>query len=342
MTRSFLALSISLLLAPLPLASTPAHAAKVGAWTIAYWEGSGGYDGCQMKASYKSGIRFSIGVTANYAWGIILAHDNWSLQKEQKMPMALEINGVPIGQSTAVAADKHTLILPLQKVDTFKALQRGSTLTITSGSNRFTFDLDDTGRAMDKLLECVKVQKDRGDATTAAAKPAPTKPAAGSSSATLLTQSESTIVLTNLLNGAGVRGYKLLPPRADDKGVYVRYDDGSSGYFIASRGQGTAGADEFASDVVNTISKGCKGDFASGKQVVPSTDGSVIRRMLTTCRSGGQVVSMESTVVRKANGFLFLLSRTEGGAQSSGGLSEQATQQQAGIIDAAMRLDDLR
>jgi hypothetical protein len=43
--------------------------------------------------------------------------------------------------------------------------------------------------------------------------------------------------------------------------------------------------------------------FMSGKQSTPSVDGSVVRKVVTTCRTGETAVATEAKFVRQANGF---------------------------------------
>jgi len=317
------------------------EAAQVGNWNVNYWPGENGPNGCIMEGSYKSGTIFSIGVTSNYNWGIMLSNPNWNLKKNEKIEMQLAVDGIPIESPTANATDKNSVTIPLKNPSAFKALQVGRNLVISNVYGKYPFVLEGTERAMNSLLDCMKTQK---EATNKPAAPKTPTQKERSTSFSMVQPSEATVILTNMLNSAGVRGYKLLPPQSEDKGISLVFEDGGNGYFVASRGSDTPSADDYSSEIINIISKTCKGDFVSGKQVVPSTDGSVIRKVATTCRSADSTSAIDSTVVRKSNGFLFWLSRGYEGSTNSlaAGPSEQAVKQQTGIVEAAMRSDSLR
>jgi hypothetical protein len=77
--------------------------------------------------------------------------------------------------------------------------------------------------------------------------------------------------------------------------------------FSAARGRDTWSADDYAGDTVGSYAKLCQGQFTSGKQSIPSVDGSVVRKVLTTCRTGDITGVTETTIIRHANGFLLEL-----------------------------------
>ena len=161
-------------------------------------------------------------------------------------------------------------------------------------------------------------------------------PAAGSAP---LSQAELMVLLTNVLNDAGVQGYRLENPlRADDPAVIFTLADGSKGKLFAVRGAETWSADTYAGLAVGHMARLCQGQFSSGKQSVPSVDGSVIRKVLTTCQQGDATFVTERTIVRHANGLVIELThifRTDH-------TTARSDQERAAMVDAAMRVRDGR
>ena len=123
----------------------------------------------------------------------------------------------------------------------------------------------------------------------------------------ILTAAESAVLLTNLLNSAGVLGFRLTPPQPNSGAAYFTLSDGSKGSLLASEGTNTKGADDYVADTIGRLTKLCSGQFLSGKEPIASTDGSVGRKIVATCREPDGVTSFESTVIRKRNGFLMEL-----------------------------------
>jgi hypothetical protein len=125
--------------------------------------------------------------------------------------------------------------------------------------------------------------------------------------------------------------------------MFVSYSlaDGSTGLFLAARGLGTKTADDYAGFAIGKWSELCKGEFMSGKQSIPSTDGSIVRKVVTTCRTGETAVATETTIVRQANGFLMDLSQII--PASAAGINNSPSDRDRGaLVNAAMQIRDVR
>lgn len=152
---------------------------------------------------------------------------------------------------------------------------------------------------------------------------------------------EGAILLTNLLNAAGAVGYKIEVPKPDDTAVGFELANGSYGMLAAARGN-TKSADEFAGLLIGNFADACKGEFLSGKQSLPSTDGSVVRKVVTTCRSNGAENVTETTVIRRSSGFLLALSQSVPPSVGTATAPTPEDRERGALVDAAMRLPEGR
>jgi hypothetical protein len=144
-------------------------------------------------------------------------------------------------------------------------------------------------------------------------------------------QAEAAIMIVNLLNAANVR-YQLHEPKPGSAAVTFSMADGTFGSFVASRGSGTPNADDYAADVIRSWSAFCKGDFISGRQAIPSVDGSVVRKVLTTCRASEGTKAAEITIIRRPSGFLVELTH----AYPAEAIPNEVGR--AAIMDAALKI----
>lgn len=304
------------------LSTTPSQAYKVGHWTI-----KSSTDLCHMRAGYVDGTLFSLAVNKSYGWGISLFNSKWKLNKNGTTDVAVFIDGRFITSGKAKHINEQTAVLPLVGVSTYQALRRGYKLKLQTPFGDLRYALTDTAKAMIAVLNCVKSLP--GGAPNQTAKSAP-------QDNELLSQSEASLLLSKMLASSGISGYTIDPP---GKGHIVKYNlgDGSRGLFWAARGINTKSADEQTGFIISSLSSECKGEFLSGKKSIPSLDGSVIRRVITTCRMPKHTISTQTTIIRRSNGFLMELTNItpEGVASVNQG---EASGDGHALVDAAMRL----
>jgi hypothetical protein len=111
--------------------------------------------------------------------------------------------------------------------------------------------------------------------------------------------------------------------------------------FLALRGQGTVSADDHATYLISQLSDVCKGgEFLSGKQSVPSTDGSVVRKVVSSCRSGDNAGITETTIVRRPDGFLVELMQIVPAALAGNSDRPIGQEERAALVNAAVRMRD--
>lgn len=316
-----------------------AHAAQVGNWSITYSPDSNNPNGCIMTADYESGTRVALIVTKSYEWALGFANPAWNQKEDDVTDVAAYVDGRFIASGKAIAISSQIAALPLGGAEAFKALQAGRGLVIRTPRGELSFSLQGTARAMRTVIDCVNSIQ----STTKQAGPAPTQSADSPSNFELVPAGEATAILTNLLSAASLSGFKLVPPKEGGGAVLFTLADGTRGQFLAARGLGTVTADEYAGRIIESQSKKCTGNYLSGKQAVPSTDGSVVRKIITSCEEGGAPpVVMETTIIRQQSGFLMDIAQiTPDGAVSGVDDSPVAAHGPA-LIDAAIRFSGER
>ena len=107
------------------------------------------------------------------------------------------------------------------------------------------------------------------------------------------------------------------------------------GSFFAGRGAEPKAADEYAGFILKKLTETCKGQLLSGKDALPSTDGSVIRKMTTTCRTTERIELDEITIIRRPDGFLMMLAYGTLGSMAEV-MNDSNDQERAALVRAAM------
>lgn len=320
------------------LFSIPAHAQSVhvAGWEVKPFAEGSAASGCSMAADYQDGTRVGIVMFNDHSWGLTLYNASWGLKTGTKVRVDAYVDNRLLTSDSAAVIAPNLALLELQGASAYRALMAGQKLELYTNLGEVRFRLTGTAKAMSAVLGCVG--RMNGDSTTAATQ------SPNSEDAYAVSRADATVLVTNMLNAASVRDYKLLPPKNNENGVvYFTMADGSLGAFFAFRGKDTPSADTAIGSWISRASTDCKGEYLSGKQSLPSTDGSVIRKAVGTCREGGTAIITETTVIRRESGFLLTLTQSRPeqanletsstGAPSNGG---------SGLIDAALTVDEPR
>jgi hypothetical protein len=317
--------------------SAPAHAYTVEGWDVRLFPEAQKATGCIMGGTFQDGTRLSVVVTETLDWSLALSNNSWNLSQGGVTPIAAYIDRRLIAEGKASHFTNKIAILPLSGASSYQALRMGHRLDIQTPAGNLNFQLKGTAKAMMAVLQCAAELKRRQPSTASAPPPPPV-----TFDFAYLSQAETTVLVTNLLNSAGVRDYRLDPPQQNNQFVSYRLRDGTRGYVLASRGKNTKTADEYTGVVIARASNLCKGEFMSAKKSIPSTDGSIVRQVLTTCKEGAVISAMETTIIRQTTGFLIDLSQTR--PTSLSGMEDQPASNniQSAIVDAAIKLTEPR
>ena len=267
MLKSIAAIAILLMASP-----SPAIAYNVEGWDVRLFPEGNNATGCIMGETFQDGTRLSVVVTDKLDWALALSNNSWNLARGGATEVAAYVDRRFIAGGKATHFSDKIAILPLGGANAYQALRAGHRLDVQTPSGNLNFLLKGTAKAMMAVLECAAALKRSPNVANP-----PTQ--APSPDFAYVPQAETTVLVTNLLNAAGVRGYRLDPPAPNSQFVSYRLNDGTRGYVIASRGRNTRTADEYTSVVIGRASTACKGEFISAKKSVPSVDGSVVRQV---------------------------------------------------------------
>jgi hypothetical protein len=304
-----------------------AYKTDVGGWQVRYFP-ENAPTGCIMGGDYKDGTRLSIIVSAQYEWALALSNPAWNLKKDSSTDVAVQVDQKFVASGKAAHYDRTIAVLPLTGSAPFRALQTGHRLDLQTPSGNLNFQLTSSGKAMYALLDCVKTLQPQ--------QPTPGPAAAGDFQ--MVPQAEATVMLTNLFNAAGIHGWHLETPKQGDTSIGFGLAGGSIGFLRAARGR-TALADDYAAFVISKWSELCKGKYLSGKQSVPSTDGSVVRKIVTTCSAEGRErdTATETTIIRQSDGFLMELTQVIAIGSNAMPAGNPDKQDHEAVINAALR-----
>jgi hypothetical protein len=252
-----------------------------------------------------------------------IGNPSWQLTPKTKFEGVIVVDRGALIPVTGEVIDRDLVVIPLATTaHVVDNMRRGRVMELVIGQTRIPFALDGTALAIPKLVQCAQV----------ASGSAPQQAAA---QFRVLTNAEAMVRLVNLLNAAGATGYRLEPPAPKDSAARVTMSDGSIGYLLAAIGD-TKSADDYANDAVGRLSKSCKGEFLSGKQPVATNDGTVVRKVVGTCRTGNDVVGVESTILRRPDGFLMEFSLSVPSSVSLVG--DEHSKTRSAITEAALKL----
>ncbi len=312
-----------LLVSMLVGAITPASAQSFvsGNWSgKPLLDNDGKFTRCAMTARYQSGSSLIFDVDPQFSWRLWVQNPNWDLRVGDGVAAVIVVDGRNTIPVTASAVGKHLVMIPL-RTDKYvvENMRRGQSMEFVAGSVRLPFSLQGTNSAIGKLVHCVRIASQ------------------GTDDYKMLTSGEASVLLSNLLSQSGVVGFSLEPPSNDNPTAKFALGSDVKGYLRAARGRKTKLADEYANDSLAAVSHACGGEFTSSKQSIPSIDGSVTRRILTTCRSGLDTEVLEITVIRKPDGFLIEIGLSFAGENKLGREGTIAPRGTDAITDAAIR-----
>jgi hypothetical protein len=289
--------------------------------------------GCEMKRDFQNRTKLSIIVSTQYEWTIGVADEAWNRQKGEVVDIAVRVDGKLVANAKATYLNAKLAVLPLSAAGSYRTLEEGQRLELETSkpSHNLTFQLAGAPDAMYAVLDCIKTLL-----------PHPPKAKSGpGQNAQIVSANDVMRMLVTAFQAAGVQNYRLNPSAQQNGQISqsITFDlpGGTSGMLLALRGSGTANADQYARHVIGNLSDVCKGKFLSGMESVPTADGSVARKVVSTCRAAnGFTLVAEVNITRRSDGFL-----TEFTQFSSGDAAKSADDRnRARLVDAVMKLQD--
>ncbi|MFV0296934.1 MAG: hypothetical protein ACK5JT_12545 [Hyphomicrobiaceae bacterium] len=335
-----LATALALAIVPTLAATAQSQTFQSGNWKgKPLFDKQGNFTRCAMTARYRSGHSLIFDADHKLSWRLWISNPSWNLtaKPNSRFSAVIVVDGGALIPVQAQVASKSLVMVPLATTaHVVNNMRKGSRMAFVVGKAKLQFTLQGTNNAIARLVQCVNKAKGRSAPTTTSPPTAPKDP----SDFRLLTVAQSTVLLSNLLNSSGVSGFRLLPPRDNEKRARFSLNDGTTGYLLAAEGRNTKLADDYAADATARLTKQCKGDFLSGKKSVASTDGSVVRKLVATCRTPSANTTIETTVVRKPNGFLMEITTLSAANPATLGAegTDASTRARSAISEAALKI----
>ncbi len=284
----------------------PSYYASVRGWAVSYNVGDVSCLAASQPNTQGTQLMFNWR-HADSAWWVALSNPRWKLKVGQRIPASIYVDRDLLVRRRMKVVTPQTVVLPIMKSGgyesshAFDELGAGRLLRVRwSGGSETQMGLYGSRAALLKLSECAgHVQ------TVAEARKKPRKTAVASYKVEAVPREAALVFVTNMFSKAGLTGFELLPvtDRENAHVVNYRLADGTVGSFSARRGQ-TASADNYVAMVTSHLSKACDGTFGSVIEKLPSTDGTVLRKLSTRCASGAGESAIETTVIRRPDGLL--------------------------------------
>jgi hypothetical protein len=296
-------------LAAAALLTPAAYAFSSGGWEgQANHDGDGTFRDCTMTADFANGITLAFIISRDFGWGLVLANDKWNLQVGAEEPVTLKIDKRTPIIGTAKVVDAHGILVPLEnEAGTVEAMRAGHTLAVVTPAGRVSFELSGTRDAIAALARCVTENLDAEKAGRIEAK----APERGNGRGNrLFTASEAAAFASDLLASAGISNYEMVDPSETPMpsfDVVWTYDNGIVAALVGYKDMGAVDLDEAANTVMADDAKTCKGDFASGRKISEPAALVSVKRLFTSCRSGGKSVEIHYTLVKTKSGHLIQL-----------------------------------
>ena len=190
---AFLVPLAALLAAALPVGDLAAF--EVGEeFEIGHWAGHAQYGGdgsgfslCLVSAEFDNGVTLAF-VRKDSGLAFFLDDPRWQLGQYDRYPLTVSVDRL-WSQRVEGRAVLHAVFVELgQDLRAWDALRRGHRLSVVTEAQRFSFVLDGSARALDRLEQCfrdhsgasLRAERDpfSGNANPFAATPAPAKPPA--------------------------------------------------------------------------------------------------------------------------------------------------------------------
>ena len=307
-------------------------------WTVAAMRKQGVFLGCYAAKDYQSGTRWVFARYRNDKWMALVGEH--AGRPDTVGRAELFVDGVAIHSALVPPNSAHLGRLGQLSDEAIKVLADGHVLELANSDGRYRFNLSGSEDALNKALECVDTfeSEERGPGDVPQAnQPSTVRPQPRQRvEAEYLPPAESVLMLTSILNAAKMSGYQIDTPTTSSSGIKFRTAGGAIGFFLAARGRDTKNADEYSSGVIAQWASVCDGEFRSGKQPVAVTNGSIVRRVITSCKMSDRDFTTDTTVIRRPDGFLIELAQSYRADALRG--TETAPQSKSALVDAALRL----
>jgi hypothetical protein len=320
-----LAVLCSLALLALPGGAAPAAAFEIGeTFEVGHWAGhaqyseeDGGFSLCLISAEFDNGVSLAF-LRKDDGLAFFLSDPRWQLTQYETYPLTVSIDRL-WSQRLEGRAVLHSVVVDLgQDLRAWDALRRGRRLSVVTEARRFSFVLDGSARALDRLEQCFREhsratrQAGRnpfaGEANPFIATPAPARPPAG---ARPPQPSMQRAQLSGLLQK--VVGVEFWVRPATDVDPEFQFDylygvgDLLVGWYVEAMPDGRS-AERVLTDVLENLEQSCAGPFVSGTRA--AEDSARGRRVHGSHACKADDFFADATVIVWKNGYVSVFVNT--------------------------------
>jgi S1-C subfamily serine protease len=153
------------------LAGQPAEArGPYGSINVGNWKGgaytndqTGAFSHCAAGAAYNSGIFFAVTIDANSGWALGFAHEKWTLTNGQTFPIDLTFDAqAPFHVYGVVFSGNLVRVAMPTNSALIGQFRKAKSMTAFTQGQLFQFNLDQSGRLLPTLANCVAKTKQFG------------------------------------------------------------------------------------------------------------------------------------------------------------------------------------
>lgn len=280
-------------------------------------------------------------------WAVVLQNPTWKLKKGQRIPGRVYVDRDLLVNRRLDVVDADKVSLPIRKGKSgesdvaFNELSAGLELRVEwSGGSRTRIGLVGSAAALTSLGACAGQVQEFARQT----QPPAREPQVAGYTFEMVPREEAIVMATRFMSIAGLGAYELARDQSGDTVVF-QLQQGGVFALRAARGN-TAPADDYVGKMTGVRSKACRGTFGSIVEKLPSTDGSVIRRLITKCDTDGAMTHAVSTILRKPDGMLVDATVIEPSVSAADGFTpvpgERSNRSRSaggdGYVDAALQI----
>jgi hypothetical protein len=284
-------LLLLLLLLPLPLQAAIAPASPTEPFEVGMIRNEkGGFNYCLMRAKYDNGLTLTFALSPKNEMNVGVGVPDAGFQTSDKYEIMVDVDKAFHRGGAAVVAQPDLLIVPMgNDAKLFKALNKGSTLTLTSREDRSFFTLKGTSKGLQSLQKCVaagvgKSKEPAAPATSSKETKAEAKTTAKGKPGTFPP------ALKKLLVDAGLKELQIVPVPDPDKAPvdFAWRTEGLVGGMRERRVPEEATIEKMG-DLIEKGYKGqCNGTFEAKNSEIETLPGIKLRTSNISCQMAGR------------------------------------------------------
>jgi hypothetical protein len=153
-------LSLLLILAP-DLNAGKMYEFKIGDWTgKAYRDDiTERFTHCSVSVSYTNGMTLALGIIRNYNLVLVLAKPGWGLGRDHIYLVHLNVDEKLLGQFPGTSGSGVALRITLGRDKRiYETLRGGHVLAVKAGQESFSFKMNGTAKALNRVKQCVDAE----------------------------------------------------------------------------------------------------------------------------------------------------------------------------------------